>query len=169
MGLGHRLPLVGVDTDAQRALLLGDLDEGAVAGLAAGAEHDVGAVVERLAGRRGPELGVGEGHVETARVVRRDDVDVRVGVLGAVLEALLEGDDRRHLVGAEHGGDRVGLGQQPGEGAGEEARLVLVEDQAGEVADDRVVGLELVDADEHDVGVGGGRRGGRLAEGEAGR
>ena len=112
------------------AVLLGDLDEGAVAGLAAGAEDDVGAVVERLAGRRGAPLGVGEGHVEAARVVGRDDLDVRVGVLGAVLVALLVGDDRRHLVGAEHGGDGVRLGEQAGEGAGEEAGLVLVEDEA---------------------------------------
>ena len=82
-------------------------------------------------------------------------------------EALLEGDDRRHLVGAEHGADDVRLGQQAGQRAGEEAGLVLGEDQPGQVADR--LGLELVDADERDVRVLGRRRGGRLTEGEAGR
>ena len=141
MGLWHGLPLVGVHADAERlTALAGDLDERAVARLATGAEDDVGAVVERLAGRRGAELRVGEGDVEPAGVVRGDHVDLRVDVLRPVLEALLEGDDRRHLVGAEHGGDGVGLREQPGQRASEEAGLVLVEQQPGQVADGLVPG-----------------------------
>ena len=57
MGGGQCLPLVGVDADAEESLprLLGALPQGAIAGYAAGAEDDVGALVERLAcGRSAP-------------------------------------------------------------------------------------------------------------------
>ena len=59
---------------------------------------------------------------------------------------------------------RVRLRQQASQRAGQEAGLILREDQPGQVR--HGLGLELVDTDERDVGVLGRRCGGGLTEGE---
>ena len=155
MGRRQCLPLVGVHADTEDSLAGlgrgGDLLQRAVAGHAAGAEDDVSALVHCLASRGSAPFGIGEGHIHAAGMVGGDDVDVRVDGLGAGFVAFLEGHNRRHQVGAQHGGDGAGLRQLGGQRAGQIAGLIFVEDQAGQVGN--LFALELVDADEVDVRV----------------
>ena len=153
LGLGHGVPLVGVDTDAEdrgaRAGRLGNLGERAIAGLAAGSEDDVSALGELLLGLVATPHRVGEG-VVASRVVDREDLDVGLDRLCTSLEALGELLHRRDLQ-AENLTELAGLGQLGGEDAGGVAGLVLGEDEAGVVRRGVLLRLGLVDTDELDV------------------
>ncbi len=161
---GNGLPLVRVDADAERAFIGGDFLQCAVAGHTAGAEDHIRTLVDGLLSSGGAPLRIGEGLGQLAGMEGGDDVDVGIHVLGAGLVAFLEGHDGRNQVGAQHGGDGAGFGQACGQCAGEEAGLILVEYQAGNVR--QRLTLELVDADELDVRVRVGGLNGGLAEGE---
>ena len=172
LGGGHGVPLVEVDTDAElvgaRTGGLGDLLEGTVTGAATGAEDDVRTLGELLLGLAGAPYRVVE-RVVGGGVVDGGDGDLGVGGLGARLEALRVLLHRRDLE-TEHLAELVGLGHQAGEVAGAVARLVLGEDQTGDVLlGDRRRVVALVDADEAGgrVGLGGG--GGRVRHQEADR
>ena len=160
-------PLVGVHADAEETRLGGDFLQRAVAGHAARAEDHVRTLVDRLLGRRRAPLGIDERLRNLARMVGRDDLDVRLDRLGARDVALVEGHHRRHQVRAQHRGDRAALGQARRQRTRQIARLILVEDQAGQVR--QRLTLELVDTDEVDVGVRLGRRDRRIGHRKAHR
>jgi len=164
---GEGLPLVGIHADAVEALVRGRLFECAVAGLAAGGKDHVRPTVNGLRGRRGAPFGVGEGLRYLTGMIGGDDVDVRLDGLGARLVALAERHHRWDQVRTEHATDGARLGEVGGQHPRQIAGVILMEDKAGHIGD--YLGLELVHADELDVGVLRGHLQGRLTQGKADR
>src|SRR5215207_1773710 len=142
--------LVGVDADALHVLLLGGVER-AEAALAGDLEDDLRALrdlVER-------EL-LAEVLLDEVLRVAVEGLDVRVGLLGAGLEAGDVAVHRRDLLAADRRDDLVAalvLDVERGERAGEVAGLVLLEQQAVDVL--RLAlhrGLRVVDDREVRVG-----------------
>ncbi len=169
MRSGQGLPLVGVHADAVDFFAsLGrgrDFLQRAVAGHAAGAEDDVSALIHGLLGRGSAPFGVHKGLGKLARMIGGDQFDVGLGGLGARFVALFEGDDGGNQVGAQHSSDGAGLVQRGSQHARQVTSLVFGEDQTGVIG--QGIGLELIDADEHDVGILGRGLMGGVAQGEA--
>ena len=140
--------LVLVDADGPHAVRRRRGDA-AGAGRSAGAEDHVGALADELGG-----VGRALGRVEEAVVVDRQHPDVGVHGLRPDRVAVDELDHRGHALEAGDDADHAGLAERCGEDAGDVAALVLVELHAGHVR--WVLGQELVDADEVDVGIGDG-------------
>src|SRR4051812_16694876 len=124
----RRQVLVGVDADGQALGGLRGLEH-TEAGAAGSVEDHVGAAVELALGS-GLALArvVEAGEVRRLGEVGRLDLDVRVGRLGAGVEAGLELVDQRR-VDATDEADRAGLRLERGRGADEEGALLLGEDQ----------------------------------------
>ena len=85
-------------------------------------------------------------------VVGRQHADVGVHRLGTGLVRVHEPHHRRDVLAPADDTDHVALAQRRRQRAGEVAALVLAEQRADVVVG--ILGLELVDADELDLGVG---------------
>src|SRR3990170_930480 len=162
-------PLVDVDADAVDARLLDRLQH-AVTGLAGNLEHhvDVLILLKQLIGKGLARRRVVEGHRKVVADVLQVDRDVRIDALRAILVPTHVVHDRRDGAGTADRGDLARLADAGRHDAGQVARLGLVEDEALVVVD-RIVGLELVHADEVDVRVLRRRGEGRLTQCEADR
>src|SRR5215208_335403 len=142
--------LVGIDADALDVLLLRRVER-AEAALAGDLEDDLRALrdlVER-------EL-LAEVLLDEVLRVAVEGLDVRVGLLGAGLEAGDVAVDRRDLLAADRGDDLVAalvLDVEPGQRADEVAGLVLLEQEAVDVRGLALHrGLRVVDDRELRVG-----------------
>ena len=115
-----------------RAAGLRRAPQGSLAGRPANAKNHVGALSHECAGLRRAPSRVGVGQAIGGRLIRPEHADAGPDVGGAVLEA----GTIALVRGAEwtvDAGDDAGLGDHAGQRAGEICRLVLAEDQDGQV------------------------------------